>query len=264
VIDEFAWGGRSRQLSQSQRTTAEAPPPERDPDVLESVYEDLAAALLVEVPLGAVWMVRTALAAGDLRRASRAAGAARRLATDNPGDASVAAAAAHARALLDRDPAAVVRASAEYRHPLAKGSAAEDAGVGFARIGDRELAVRQLDQALQIYGRAGAGRDMSRVRARLRELGVRRGDRSQASRRPSGGWASLTETEQRVAHLVAQWLTNREVADRLFLSPHTVDSHLRQIFRKLDIRSRRDLAPLLRQLGRFDDEWVLGPTAQDV
>ena len=52
------------------------------------------------------------------------------------------------------------------------------------------------------------------------------------------GWASLTDTEREVANLVAEGLTNREVAGKLFLSRHTVDFHLRQIFRKLDIASR--------------------------
>jgi DNA-binding CsgD family transcriptional regulator len=55
------------------------------------------------------------------------------------------------------------------------------------------------------------------------------------------GWESLTDTERSVADLVAQGLTNRQVAARMFLSPHTIDFHLRQIFRKLDIGSRVDL-----------------------
>jgi DNA-binding CsgD family transcriptional regulator len=59
--------------------------------------------------------------------------------------------------------------------------------------------------------------------------------------RPVCGWESLTDTEHNVADLVAQGLTNRQVAGRMFLSPHTIDFHLRQIFRKLDISSRVDL-----------------------
>ena len=65
------------------------------------------------------------------------------------------------------------------------------------------------------------------------------------------GWDSLTEAEYSVTELVAEGLTNREVATRLFLSPHTVDSHLRHIFRKLDISSRMDLVRIVtaRSLG---------------
>ena len=63
--------------------------------------------------------------------------------------------------------------------------------------------------------------------------------------RPTFGWDSLTEAEHSVTELVADGLTNREVAASLFLSPHTVDSHLRHIFRKLDINSRVDLVRMV-------------------
>jgi DNA-binding CsgD family transcriptional regulator len=59
------------------------------------------------------------------------------------------------------------------------------------------------------------------------------------------GWARLTAAERRVAQLVAAGLTNREAAAELFLSPHTVDYHLRHIFRKLDIDSRVQLARMV-------------------
>ena len=66
--------------------------------------------------------------------------------------------------------------------------------------------------------------------------------------RPTFGWGSLTPAEEAVSELVAEGLTNREVAEKLYLSPHTVDSHLRHIFRKLDITSRVQLARLMSQL----------------
>jgi DNA-binding CsgD family transcriptional regulator len=59
------------------------------------------------------------------------------------------------------------------------------------------------------------------------------------------GWASLTETERAVASLVAEGLSNQQVADRMFLSRHTVDFHLRHIFRKLGVGSRVVLARLV-------------------
>ena len=58
---------------------------------------------------------------------------------------------------------------------------------------------------------------------------------------PIMGWASLTETERKVAEVIAEGVTNREAAARLYLSPHTIDYHLRQIFRKLGISSRVEL-----------------------
>jgi DNA-binding CsgD family transcriptional regulator len=89
----------------------------------------------------------------------------------------------------------------------------------------------------------GAGRDVARVRAKLRDLGVRRRQWSH-SERPVSGWASLTDTERDVAALVAHGLTNPQVATRMFISPHAVKFHLRQIFRKLQICSRVELARL--------------------
>ncbi|WP_354671427.1 helix-turn-helix transcriptional regulator [Streptomyces sp. CSDS2] len=71
--------------------------------------------------------------------------------------------------------------------------------------------------------------------------------RTSPSRRAAAvhpGWASLTPAELRVARLVAEGLTNRAVAQRLCISPHTVDSHLRHAFAKLGISSRVALARL--------------------
>lgn len=59
---------------------------------------------------------------------------------------------------------------------------------------------------------------------------------------PPTGWHSLTEAELRVARLVALGMSNRAVAAELFLSRHTVDSHLRHIFRKLEVNSRVQVA----------------------
>ena len=55
----------------------------------------------------------------------------------------------------------------------------------------------------------------------------------------------LTRTERTVATLVAQGLTNRQIAEQLFVSPRTVDAHLAHIFRKLAISSRARLAALM-------------------
>jgi DNA-binding CsgD family transcriptional regulator len=66
-----------------------------------------------------------------------------------------------------------------------------------------------------------------------------------AGERPRFGWASLTATELSIAELVAEGMTNREVAGKLYLSPHTVGFHMRQVFRKLEISSRVDLTRLI-------------------
>ncbi|MDQ4131725.1 MAG: helix-turn-helix transcriptional regulator, partial [Actinomycetota bacterium] len=59
--------------------------------------------------------------------------------------------------------------------------------------------------------------------------------------RPSNGRASLTPAEHDVARLAAQGFTNREIGERLFLSPRTAGAHLTQVFAKLGIRSRKEL-----------------------
>ena len=63
------------------------------------------------------------------------------------------------------------------------------------------------------------------------------------------GWAALTESELTVVRLVADGLTNREVAERLYVSPHTVSGHLRHAFEKLGINSRVVLTRLAAQHG---------------
>jgi DNA-binding CsgD family transcriptional regulator len=77
---------------------------------------------------------------------------------------------------------------------------------------------------------------------RLSPVSQADGDSSpRMGRRPPFGWESVTDTEQSVINLVAQGLTNREVGARLFVSPHTVDFHMRAIFRKLEVRTRVEL-----------------------
>jgi DNA-binding CsgD family transcriptional regulator len=71
------------------------------------------------------------------------------------------------------------------------------------------------------------------------------GRAGQGKRPPAYGWPSLTSSERSVAAVVAEGATNREAAARLFLSPHTIDFHLRQIFRKLEINSRVQLTRLV-------------------
>ena len=58
----------------------------------------------------------------------------------------------------------------------------------------------------------------------------------------------LTHSEERVARLVVHGYTNREIAARLFLSHHTVDTHLRHVYQKLQVRSRVALTRLILRL----------------
>jgi DNA-binding CsgD family transcriptional regulator len=128
--------------------------------------------------------------------------------------------------------------------PLELAAALEDLGAELTPT-DREAAVDALGRALALYTELGAVWDARRVRGRLRELGVRR--RLVTAEPETSGWSALTTSELAVARLVAEGRTNREVAERLFVSPHTVNSHLRHVFSKLRINSRVELARLARE-----------------
>jgi DNA-binding CsgD family transcriptional regulator len=187
-------------------------------------------------------LVRMALTAGDEELAKAVTELAARRHELNPGVPSIAAAAAHTRGLLsqsgpDLEQAAAILATCP--RPLALAAALEDLGCARLADGDHSGAADAFDRVLRICVEAGAERDAARARKRLRELGIRR--RVLPLDRPKLGWESLTDAELQVARLAAAGYTNRGIADRLFVSPHTVNTHLRHVFDKLDIRSRVDL-----------------------
>jgi DNA-binding CsgD family transcriptional regulator len=203
-------------------------------------------------PEAAVLLVRGALAAGDRAGAVELAAATTRLTAQWPDDRDMAAAAAHVQGLVEQDPAALESAGQRYSTPVGKAWAAEDAGVALAQRGDQAGAVARLHDAYDRYGQLGATDSMARVRSRLRATGVRL-QPGRRSGRPAFGWDSLTETEQRIAHLVAEGLTNRQIASKMFLSSHTVAFHLRRIFCKLDVVSRVQVASLAADKARAAD-----------
>jgi DNA-binding CsgD family transcriptional regulator len=207
--------------------------------------EDEHCSLLPLFPLDVtdeVDLARIALAAGDDELAAAARAGAERRARRNPGVATVRGAAAHVRGLVDTDPDVLAEAVVRFEEgprPIALASALEDAGVALAQRGDHDEAVAQLGRALELYAAAHAAWDETRVRGRLRQLGVRR--RLVSPKRTDAGWEALTDSEIAVVRLVAEGMTNREVASQLYVSPHTVSTHLRHAFSKLGINSRVDL-----------------------
>jgi DNA-binding CsgD family transcriptional regulator len=194
-----------------------------------------------------VHLVRIAVAAGDEDLAVAAVAAAEARAEANPSLAAVVGTAAHARGLVDGGPEALERAVEHFgwtTRPLALASALEDLGSRRIAAGEETEGIEALGRALNVWAEAGAAWDERRVRAKLRARGVRRRVSRQAAG-PGTGWAAMTHSELAVAQLVAQGLTNREVAERLFVSPHTVNSHLRQVFAKLEVNSRVALTRLV-------------------
>jgi DNA-binding CsgD family transcriptional regulator len=193
-----------------------------------------------------VVLTRIALRGGARETATRAVEAAERRAAANPGYGMAAAVALHARGLLDDDEACLreaVRLMEGTERPLLLASAREDLARVVASDRPRE-AVALLDEALLAYTNAGAETDAARARRRLRDLGVRR-RRTVGRPGPRDGLAVLTPTERDVVRLVAEGGTNRHVAAQLYVSPHTVNTHLRNAFAKLGVRSRLELARLV-------------------
>ena len=220
-------------------------------DVLADLPEHRS--VLLADPGNAPWLVRTALAAGDQALAERVESAISEISRGNPTFAVIRASAEYASGLLHTDVTRLQHAAAELRDPWTRARAAEDLGVHLATAGRQDEAARALDEAQREFTRLGAKRDGARTRRLLRELGVRHRHWA-ADKRPAEGWESLTDTEQATARLVAQGLTNQEAASQLFVSSHTVAFHLRQVFRKLGIRSRVELTRITLEEGRMDDD----------
>jgi DNA-binding CsgD family transcriptional regulator len=125
--------------------------------------------------------------------------------------------------------------------------ACEDAATLLARGPRQAEAANFLAEALERYEQAGADAWARRVRMQLRALGVHPAPRGPRDR-PTHGWESLTATERSVSRLVAEGLTNGAVARRLYMSPHTVNTHLRHVFAKLDVPNRVALAAVVHRL----------------
>jgi DNA-binding CsgD family transcriptional regulator len=239
------FGAPNRQWAELRMRAAQGAPILGTPEC-DSAFDVVASdhSLFLEQPAAAPWLVRAARQAGDEGRASAVATTVERLAAANPRYPTVAATATHARGIVAGDADRLAAAADGHRSPWAQASAAEDAAAVRSQRGDRATARSWLERAAEGYQRCGAARDHARTRARLRDIGVRRAHWSR-QQRPVSGWGSLTDTERTVAELVAEGLSNQAVASRIFLSRHTVDFHLRRIFRKLGIDSRVVLTRLV-------------------
>ena len=117
-----------------------------------------------------------------------------------------------------------------------------------ARTDHGDEAIDQLSAAFDTYMGHEALADARRVGRELRRLGVQRRIVSQP--RAKTGWDSLTDSELTVVNLIAQGATNRSVAQRLHVTPHTVKAHLHNAFAKLGINSRAELSKLVHGTDR--------------
>lgn len=152
-------------------------------------------------------------------------------------------AALRCRGLLENDVSSLLEAAglATESRPIERAMAHVEAALGLAGAGERADATAQLHEAVELFEKLGAARRLAHAESELRRLGVRRGARG-ARARPPGGWESLTESELKIASLVAEGLSNPLIAERLFISRRTVETHVSHILRKLELSSRVQLA----------------------
>lgn len=129
-------------------------------------------------------------------------------------------------------------AHARTAMPLERARTLLAAGQTFRRFKQRGRARELLEEALAVFEELGAVPWATRARAELARIG-----------RPGSAADGLTETERRLAELVAEGLSNQEVAERAFVSVKTVEANLTRIYRKLGVGSRVGLANVLRSAG---------------
>jgi DNA-binding CsgD family transcriptional regulator len=115
-----------------------------------------------------------------------------------------------------------------------------DLGAALRRNGQRSNAREPLRRALELAHRCGATALVERAHAELLATGAR------PRRAVVTGLEALTASERRVAEMAAEGLTNREIAQALFVTGKTIEWHLGQAYRKLEIGSRSELPRVLR------------------
>jgi ATP/maltotriose-dependent transcriptional regulator MalT len=125
------------------------------------------------------------------------------------------------------------------------------AGRALARAGESQRAVTQFQEAAAVFETCGATQRRDSAERELRQLGHRTPHRrSRPGTADGGGLASLTERELEVARLVVDRRTNAQIAATLFLSQKTVETHLRNLFHKLAVSSRVEVARVIERADR--------------
>lgn len=194
--------------------------------------------------------IRMALKGADHELAEDLAAQAGAHAERNPAVLSATGIAAQVLGLVKDDLAMLERSIALLRaspRPLVRADAYADLGQALLAAGRKTQAVTALTHAHGTFAESGAHAEAARVQRYLNGAGA--GSRRAATmQRPVQGWEALTASEKKVSHLIAQGHTNRSAADLLIVSPHTVNTHLTSVFRKLSVNSRVQLANLVMAL----------------
>ncbi|WP_327371150.1 helix-turn-helix transcriptional regulator [Streptomyces sp. NBC_01217] len=199
--------------------------------------------------------IRMALRGADHELAAELAAQAKAHAGRNPAVPTATGIAAQAHGLVNGDLALLEHSVALLRaspRPLVRAAAYADLGQALLTAGRKARAVEALTHAHGIFAESSAHAAAARVQSCLDGAGVR-SRRTATPQRPVQGWGALTASEKKVARLVAEGHTNRSVAGLLTVSPHTVNTHLTSVFRKLSVNSRVQLAKLVMALALPDN-----------
>ncbi len=216
----IAGSPRARYLEVAARCWLEL---DRDTEARRAAEAAQAWAAAVQLPMASVWADRAA-AAVEL----------------HAGNAATAADLASASAARADEVGAPVEAA--FSRLLA--------GRAFAEAGDGDRAVADLELAAAGFERCGALRYRDAAEHELGKLGHRKHRRTRPGKSDGRGLDSLTGRELQVARLVVDRKTNPQIAAELFLSQKTVETHLRNIFRKMDVSSRVELARAVERVDR--------------
>ena len=141
-------------------------------------------------------------------------------------------------------------AAQELGAPIESALARTLAGRALAQAGQSDRAVAELQRAAAAFDACGALRFRQSAERELGKLGHRPHRRTRAGKEDGTSIDSLTERELQLARLVVDRMTNPQIAAELFLSQKTVETHLRNIFRKIGVSTRVELA---RVVVRADD-----------
>jgi DNA-binding NarL/FixJ family response regulator/tetratricopeptide (TPR) repeat protein len=178
------------------------------------------------------------------RQAAMTAAAARLPLATAWADRAAAAIAMHSGNAAEAAERALASADAarEVGAPIEEAVSRTLAGRALARAGRTDRAVAELQRAAATCEACGAVRFRESAERELGKLGHRPHRRTRAGKTDGTRIESLTERELQVTRLVVDRKTNPQIAAELFLSQKTVETHLRNIFRKLDVTSRIELA----------------------
>ncbi|MET0134438.1 MAG: LuxR C-terminal-related transcriptional regulator, partial [Kibdelosporangium sp.] len=221
----------------------------RQRDDLPGALREMAPVLnpaYAEMMLRHQWLpdvLRLAMELGDRDRVAEAMAVSELEADRERSPARAHAALNRCRALVSGDPEPALAAVEHYQavgRPVELAYAWEDAAMLLAAKDFRDDAISAYTRAARLFGSLDARWDLIRAGRRLNRLGIREPVEARL-RAGTGGWDLLSAAEQRIADMVANGLSNPDIAMRMSLPRRIVQAHVTQIMAKLGVASRAEI-----------------------